>query len=149
MINNCGDLQAGDIFTWEDYPLFDHKQKERRWFLFLGHRVLDAIVYQVTTTTQYTHYQEKGKRAQHNFFKIDAGVGGLPENSIVDLTSYFERIPVKLIDDHKTAIEKKGTLNQDWVNKLIKHIKADKHIPNIEKKDIYGYLRNAGFRVDL
>ena len=56
MIKNCQDLKAGDIFTWENYPVYFDKQKERRWFLFLGYRAIEAIVYQVTTTTQYEHY---------------------------------------------------------------------------------------------
>ena len=147
MINNCHDLKAGDIFTWENYPFYNNEKKDRRWFLFLGHRALEAIVYQVTTTTQYNHYQSNGNRAKNNFFKINAGEGGLIEDSIVDLTTYFERIPEKLFEDFKIDIEKKGTLNQECINKLVKHIKDDKHIPIIEKKDIYGYLQNAGFKV--
>ena len=149
MISGCQDLKAGDIFTWENYPLFYDKKKERRWFLFLGHRALEAIVYQVTTTTQYAPYQGNGSRAMNNFFRINSGVGGLIEDSIIDLTTYFEKIPYKIIEDCKTDIDKKGSLNQDWINKLIKHIKDDRHIPNIEKKDIYGYLRNAGFKVNV
>jgi hypothetical protein len=62
VINGCDDLQAGDIFTWENYPLFVNEQKARRWFLFLGHRFLESIVYQVTTTTQFDHYKENGNR---------------------------------------------------------------------------------------
>jgi hypothetical protein len=148
VIDSCEDLKAGDVFTWENYPLFVNEQKDRRWFLFLGHRALESIVYQVTTTTQYEHYKEGGNRTKSNFFKIDAGVGGLIEDSIVDLTTYFERIPEQLINDCKSDIEKKGTLSQDWINKLVKHIKDDKHIPNIEKKDIYGYLRDVGFKIN-
>jgi hypothetical protein len=56
VIESCADLKAGDVFTWENYPLFVNEQKDRRWFLFLGHRALESI---------------------SNFFKIDAGVGGL------------------------------------------------------------------------
>ena len=148
MINSCQDLAAGDIFTWENYPIFFDKQKERRWFLFLGYRALEAIVYQVTTTTQYEHYQGNGKRTKHNFFKINKGIGGLIEESIVDLTS-FERIPEKLFLDCKSDIDKKGSLDQDWINKLVKHLKNDRYIPNIEKKDIYRYLQNAGFKLSV
>ena len=149
MINGCSDLKTGDIFTWDNYPLFDVKQKERRWFLFLGYRALEAIVYQVTTTTQYDHYQANGSRTKNNFFKINAGIGGLIQDSIIDLTTYFERIHVKFFEDYKSDIDKKGSLSQDWVNKLVKHIKADRHIPSVEKKDIYGYLRDAGFKVNV
>jgi hypothetical protein len=149
VINSCQDLKAGDIFTWENYPLFVTEQKKRRWFLFLGVRALEAIVYQVTTTTQYEHYKGNGSRVNNNFFKINAGVGGLLEESIVDLTTYFEKIPVKIFEDNKSDIEKKGTLNQDWINKLVKHITADRQIPKMEKKDIYGYLRDAGFKVNV
>ena len=147
MINSCQDLQAGDIFTWENYPLFYDKQKDRRWFIFLGHRKLEAIFYQITTTTQYNHYQGSGSRIKNNFFKINAGIGGLIEDSIIDLTTYFERVPEKIIEERKSDIDKKGSLNQDWINKLVKHIKDDRLIPTVEKKDIYGYLRNAGFKV--
>jgi hypothetical protein len=142
-------LQAGDIFTWENYPVYINEKKDRRWFLFLGYQSLDAVVYQVTTTTQYTHYEGTGNRKGNNFFKINKGIGGLEQDSIVDLTAYFERIPEKLFNDCKTDIEKKGSLNQDWINKLVKHIKDDKHIMSIVKKDIYGYLRNAKFRVNV
>jgi hypothetical protein len=149
VIDGSFNLQAGDIFTWENYPLWNSEKKDRRWFLFLGYQSLDAIVYQITTTTQYAHYDGTGDRKGNNHFKINKGIGGLAEDSIVDLTTYFERIPEKLFNDHKTDIAKKGSLNQDWINKLVKHIKRDKHIPNIEKKDIYGYLRNANFKVTV
>jgi len=148
VIKNCQDLKAGDIFTWENYPIYFDKQRERRWFLFLGYRAIEAIVYQVTTTTQYEHYQGNGKRIMHNFFKINAGVGGLTEDSILDLSSY-EQIPEKVFNDCISDIEKKGSLNQDWINKLVKHLKDDRHIPKIEKRDIFGYLQNAGFKVNV
>lgn len=148
MINSCSDLKAGDIFTWENYPLFDYEQRDRRWFLFLGFRALEAIVYQVTTTTKHEHYQGDGNRKGNNFFIINKGIGGLTCDSVVDLTRYFEEVQVKLFEDHKDNIDKKGSLNQDWINKLIKHIKLDKNIINIVKKDIYGYLRDAGFKVN-
>jgi hypothetical protein len=123
VIDSCEDLKAGDVFIWENYPLFVNERKDQRWFLFLGHRALESIVYQVTTTTQYEHYKDGGNRTKSNFFKINAGIGGLIEDSIVDLTTYFERIPEQLINDCKSDIEKKGTLNQDWINKLVRHNK--------------------------
>jgi hypothetical protein len=149
MIDASINLQAGDIFTWENYPLYVHEKKDRRWLLFLGYRALEAVVYQVTTTTQYAHYESGGNRTENNFFKINKGIGGLIEDSVVDLTAYFETIPEKLINDCKADIEKKGSLNQDWINNLVKHIKNDKNIPSIVKKDIYGYLRDAHFTVKV
>ena len=148
MIKSCQDLKAGDIFTWENYPIYFDNQKERRWFLFLGYRAIEAIVYQVTTTTQYEHYKENGKRVKHNFFLINAGAGGLIEDSILDFSSY-EQIPEKVFNDCISDIEKKGSLNQDCINKLVKHLKDDRHIPKIEKRDIFGYLQNAGFKVNV
>ena len=148
MIKSCQDLKAGDIFTWENYPIYFDNQKERRWFLFLGYRAIEAIVYQVTTTTQYEYYKENGKRVKHNFFLINAGAGGLIEDSILDFSSY-EQIPEKVFNDCISDIEKKGSLNQDCINKLVKHLKDDRHIPKIEKKDIFGYLQNAGFKVNI
>jgi hypothetical protein len=147
LLDNSIDLKAGDVFTWQNYPLYIHEFKERRWLLFLGYHSLEAIVYQVTTTTQYHHYNEGGNRIKNNFFKIDAGIGGLTEDSIVDLTTYFEHIPEKLINNCKADIQKRGSLNQDYVNKLVKHIKDDNRILPMFKKDIFSYLKDAGFKV--
>jgi hypothetical protein len=70
MIDASLNLQAGDILTWENYPLWNNEKKDRRWFLFLGFQSLDAIVYQVTTTTQYAHYESVERRKVNNFFKV-------------------------------------------------------------------------------
>jgi hypothetical protein len=99
-------LQAGDIFTWKNYPLY------------------------------------------MNEFKIPAGTGGLVTDSILDLTAFFERIPESLLNSYKADIEKKGAFDQDYVNKLVNHLKKDKYIPPIVKKDIYSYLRVAKFVVN-
>lgn len=149
MITGCRDLKAGNVFTWENYPLVVHEQKERRWFIFLGFRALDTIVYQITTTTQYSYYTEGGSRIKNNFFQIDAGTGGFPAASIVDLTLYFEEVHEKVIADYMSDITVQGLLPQNWINKLVKHVKIDRHIPTIKKKDIYQYLRNAGFTVTV
>ena len=109
MISSCHDLRAGDIFSWDNYPLFNTVLKDRRWFLFLGHRKLEAIIYQITTTTQFGHYQSNGSRIKNNFFKINAGIGCLIEDSIIDLTTYFERVPEKIIEDYKSDIDKHRT----------------------------------------
>ena len=74
-------------------------------------------------------------------------MGGLEKESVIDLTSYFEEIPESLFNKCKADIEKKGSLTQDYINKFVKHLKKDPHIPNIVKRDIYGYLRDAGFKV--
>jgi hypothetical protein len=84
----------------------------------------------------------------NNFFKIPSNAGGLTRDSIVDLTLFFEKISEKFLNDHKADIEKKGSLSQDYVNKLVKHIKDDRHIIGIEKKDIFGCLKAAGFHVN-
>jgi hypothetical protein len=67
------DLKAGDIFTWQNYPLSMDKSKERRWFLYLGNNSIEAIIYQVTTTTQYQYYTNDGVR------KITTILSFLPE----------------------------------------------------------------------
>jgi len=141
------DLKAGDIFTWENYPYFFKTAKPRRWLLYLGNNNIQAIVYEITTTTQYQHYnQDGGSRKNNNYFELPAKMGGLEEKSILDL-SFFEPIPEAEFNKCKADIEKKGTLTQDYINKFVKHLKKDTHIPNIVKKDIYGYLREAGFKV--
>jgi len=73
-------------------------------------------------------------------------VGGLEDKSILDL-SFFERIPESDFNKYNANITKKGSLSQDYINKFIKHLKADRHIQTIIKKDIYRYLQDAGFRV--
>ncbi|MDR1232609.1 MAG: hypothetical protein LBK61_14555 [Spirochaetaceae bacterium] len=141
------ELKAGDIFTWQNYPLYMDEFKAQRWFLYLGNQAIEAIVYQITTTTQYYHYETGGNRMNNNFFRIPSKTGGLTRDSIVDLTLFFEKIPEEFLNEHKADIEKKGSLNQDYVNKLVTHIKNDRHITRIEKKDIFGYLKEAGFNV--
>jgi hypothetical protein len=141
-------LQAGDIFTWKDYPLYMNEFKSQRWLLYLGNQSLEAIVYQITTTTQFYHYEIGGNRLHHNFFMIPAGVGGLIMDSILDLTAFFERVPELLLNKKKDDIERRGSLNQDYVNIFINHLKKDKHILPMFKKDIYGYLRAAKYTVN-
>jgi hypothetical protein len=143
------ELKAGDIFIWNKYPIYFNEFKDRRWFLFLGYQTLEAIVYQVTTTTQLQRYTTDGNRTGNNFFKIRAGIGGLITDSIVDLTTYFERVPEYLFNQSKSDIEKQGNLNQEHINILIKHLKKDSGIPPIIKKDIYRYLKEAHFIVNV
>jgi hypothetical protein len=140
-------LKAGDVFIWTNYPIYLHTFKPRRWLLFLGYHSLEAVVYQVTTTTQYQHYESGGHRAGANFFEIAAGVGGLTKDSIVDLSTYFERIPEALLNSCKADIQKTGSLPQEYITILVKHIKDDKKIIPLIKKDIFRYLRDAGFTV--
>ena len=139
-------LKAGDIFTWENYPLFKNEFKPRRWFLYLGNNIIQAIVYEISTTTQYHHYNQNGIRKGNNYFELPAKMGGLEEKSILDLF-FFESIPESDFNKCKADINKKGALTQDYINKFVKHLKIDRHIPNIIKKDIYGYLREARFNV--
>jgi hypothetical protein len=141
-------LQAGDVFIWKNYPLYMDEFKSQRWLLYLGNQALEAMVYQITTTTQFHHYESGGNRLGHNFFKIPAGIGGLAIDSILDLTAFFERIPESLLNKCKTDIERTGAFNQDYVNKLVNHLKKDRHILPVFKKDIYGYLKAAKFLVN-
>jgi hypothetical protein len=140
------DLKAGDIFSWKNYPYFFNEFKSQRWLLYLGNNSIEAIIYQISTTTQYQHYNSEGKRKDNNYFELPAGMGGLEEISILDL-SFFERIPESDINKCKDDICKKGSLTQDYVNKFVKHLNKDRFIPKIVKRDICGYLREAGFRV--
>jgi hypothetical protein len=139
-------LKAGDIFTWQNYPYFLKEFKPQRWLLYLGNNTIEAIVYQISTTTQYQHYNQNGDRKKNNYFELPAGMGGLEEKSILDL-SFFERIPEADLNKYKADITKKGSLSQDYINKFVKHLKADRHIQTIAKKDIYRYLRDAGFKI--
>jgi len=140
------ELKAGDVFTWQNYPYFFKEFKPQRWLLYLGNNSIEAIIYQITTTTQYQHYTQDGNRKNNNFFEIPAGIGGLEEVSILDF-SFFESIPETDLNRCKDDITKRGTLSQDYINKFIKHLKNDRHIQTIVKKDIYRYLREAGFSV--
>jgi hypothetical protein len=140
-------LKAGDIFTWDKYPFFEHEEKIRRWFLFLGYQSIEAMVFQITTTTKLHYYQQGNKRANHNFFRLPAKTGGLEQDSIIDLTIYFKKRQGKDFTDKKSNNQKQGTLKQDQINTLVRCIKNDKNISQKTKKDIYGYLRDAGFKV--
>ena len=140
------ELKAGDIFTWQNYPLFMDEFKSQRWLLYLGHNSIQALVYQISTTTQYQHYISGGGRTGHNYFKMPAGTGGLTKESILDFY-FFEYVPETLLNQCKADITKTGSLNQDVINKFIKHLKIDTHISKIIKRDISGYLRTAGFKV--
>jgi hypothetical protein len=141
------DLKAGDIFTWQNYPLYTDELKSQRWLLYLGNNTIQAMVYQITTTTQLQHYTEGGNRTKHNYFIIPVGIGGLVKESVLDLTKYFEQIPESLFNKFKADIKKTGSLNQEYINRFVKHLRTDRLIQNIIKKDIYGYLRDAGFKV--
>jgi hypothetical protein len=139
------ELKAGDIFTWKNYPMYIKEFKQQRWLLYLDNQSVEAVAYQITTTTQYGHYEAGGDRRNNNFFKTPAGVGGLVMDSIVDLTLCFETIPETLLNDRKADIEKRGSLTREYADKLVRHIKADRHIIPVMKKDIFSYLRDAGF----
>jgi len=141
------ELKAGDVFTWKNYPYFFMEFKPQRWLLYLGNNSIEAIIYQITTTTQYQHYSQEGNRKNNNFFEIPAGMGGLKEKSILDL-SFFESISETDLNRCKSDITKKGTLPQAYINKFVTHLKNDRHIQTIVKKDIYRYLREAGFFVN-
>jgi hypothetical protein len=141
------ELKAGDIFTWDNYPFFEHEEKIKRWFLFLGYQSIEAMVFQITATTKLHYYNQGNKRANHNFFKLPANAGGLEQDSIIDLTLYFEKRQCKDFTDYQSDIQKQGTLKQDQINSLVRCIKNDKKIPRIVKRDIFGYLREAGFKV--
>ena len=140
------ELKAGDIFTWQNYPLFMDEFKSQRWLLYLGCNSIQAIVYQISTTTQYQHYLEGGGRTGHNYFKIPAGTGGLTAESILDFY-FFEYVSEILLNQCKADIKKTGSLNQDDINRFLKYLKKDTHISKIVKRDISSYLRNAGFKV--
>ena len=142
-------LKAGDIFTWKNYPLYMDEFKSQRWLFYLGNHSMEALVYQITTTTQFQHYTNNGKRIKHNFIKIPAGMGGLEKESVLDLTQYFESIPESLLNKCKADIEKKGSFTQDYINRFVNHLKKDPHIIQKIKKDIYGYLKDAGFKISV
>jgi hypothetical protein len=140
-------LKTGDIFKWDKYPLYVNELKDR-WLLYLGNQSIEAMVYQITTTTKYEHYEDRGDRTKNNYFRISKGIGGLEQDSIVDFTKYFEIIPESIINNCVTDIHKKGSLNQDNINRVVKHIKNDKNIQTKIKKDIYKYLRESKFTVN-
>ncbi|MCL2374841.1 MAG: hypothetical protein FWC65_06330 [Treponema sp.] len=139
-------LKAGDIFTWGNYPLYENEPKSRRWLLYLGSNSVQAFAYLITTTTQHQYYAEGGSRAKNNHFKIQAGVGGLERESVLDL-AFFETVPEDALVRCKAEIERKGSFKQDQVNRFMKHLERDAHIPRVVKKDICRYLGEAGFKV--
>lgn len=141
-------LKAGDVFVWNNYPLFDHEFKPRRWFLFLGKNIIEKVVYQITATTQYKYYERGGAREKNNYFKISAGIGGFTSESIIDITNYFEPIPEDFVNKYEEDIESSGAITQDYVNILLKRIKIDRNIAGIIKKDIYRYFSEANFKVN-
>jgi hypothetical protein len=149
LIDDALGLKAGDVFIWDNYPLAMVQQKDRRWFILLGTQSIEQVVYEVTTTTQMLYYEPEGIRCKNNFFRIQAGIGGLIADSVVDFTQYFEQIPEKLINENKTNIHKQGTLPQTTINTLVKHIKNAKNISQMVKKDIYRCLRVSGFTVNV
>ena len=95
------------------------------------------MVFQITTTTKLYYYQQGNKRVNHNFFRLTANTGGLEQDSIIDLTLYFEKRTAKDFTDYQSDINKQGTLKQDQINTLVSCIKKDKKISQIIKKDIY------------
>lgn len=140
---------AGKIFIWNKYPFFKYEEKERRWFLCLGNSNLDEIVFQVTTTTQLEYYKQDGKRTKNNYFHLKAGMGGLERDCVVDLSLYYEKRSHNDMNNAKDDIDPKDLLKQDQINTLVRHIAQDRNIIKIEKKAIYQYLRESGFKVNI
>lgn len=149
MLNERICICAGKVFVWNKYPFFTYEEKERRWFLCLGNSIFDEIVFQVTTTTQLEYYKQDGKRAKNNHFHLKAGMGGLERDCIVDLTQYYEKRTHNDMNNAKDDIQPKDFLKQDQINTLVRHIAQDRNIIKIEKKAIYQYLRDAGFKVNV
>ena len=149
MLNERICICAGKIFIWNKYPFFKYEEKERRWFLCLGNSNLDEVVFQVTTTTQLKYYTQDGKRAKNNYFHLKAGMGGLERDCVVDLSLYYEKIRHDDMNNAKNDIDPKDLLKQDQINTLVRHIAQDRDIIKIEKKAIYQYLREAGFKVNI
>lgn len=74
-------------------------------------------------------------------------MGGLEQDSIVDLNHFQYDISPQAFKQYKNDIELKDLLKQKQINILVKHLEKDKNIPNIIKKDIYQYLKDTGFQV--
>jgi len=73
----------GTFLHGEIIPNFFKKFKSQRWLLYLGNNTIEAIVYQISTTTQYQHYNQDGDRKRNNYFELPAGMGGLEEKLIL------------------------------------------------------------------
>ena len=139
---------AGKIFIWNKYPFFQCEEKGRRWFLCLGSSIIEEILFQVTTTTKFEYYKQNGKRSKNNYFQLKAGMGGLEQDCIVDLSLYYEKRTHNDLNKAKENIDPKELLKQDQINTLVRHIDKDRDIIKIEKKSIYQYLRDSGFSVN-
>lgn len=139
---NIFELKAGDVFTWENYPLADNI-KSRRWFVFLGYNHLNAIYYEVTATTQLQYYTENGSRARNSYLRIPSGIGGLPEDSIIDIDQWFEDLPEGVMKQYKNDIAKQGRLPKEYISKLEKCVNESRRLPKIIKKDINMYLQES------
>lgn len=149
MLDSQISIIAGQIFIWNHYPFFDYEEKNRRWFLCLGSSIFQEIFFQVTTTTRLEYYEPNAKRSQNNFFRLKAGMGGLEQDCVVDLTLYYEKRTHNEVNQYKCNIDPKDLLKQEQINTLVNHIKKDKDIIRIEKKSIYQYLRDVGFTVNV
>lgn len=136
---NITELKAGDVFTWENYPLAENI-KSKRWFVFLGYNRLNAVYYEVTATTQLHYYAANGSRIHNSYFRIPAGVGGLTDDSVLDIDQWFEDLPESVMKQYENDIARQGELPKDYTNKLVKCVNQSKRIPSIVKKiflDIY------------
>jgi hypothetical protein len=149
LIDNSIALKPVDVFTWENYPIVLDTAKDRRWVLYLGCCNIEDCIYSITTTTQYHYYEKGGKRSNNNFFRLTAGIGGLEQDSIVDLTLYFNsgKISHTIVNNTKGDFLIKGKLPQENVNTLVRKIKDDDDIINMVKKLLYQYFRDAGYKV--
>ena len=44
MIDPALGLRAGDVFTWDNFPLPDSDTIKRRWFIYLGNNTIQATL---------------------------------------------------------------------------------------------------------
>lgn len=76
-------------------------------------------------------------------------MGGLERDCVVDLSLYYEKRSHNDMNNAKDDIDPKDLLKQDQINTLVRHIAQDRNIIKIEKKAIYQYLRESGFKVNI
>ncbi|MDR1466668.1 MAG: hypothetical protein LBI40_03520 [Treponema sp.] len=143
-------LRAGDVLSWNDCPFRAKKDEplKKRWFIVLGYFTIEEQIFVVTTTTRQEHYGVGKPRESHVYFRLPAGSGGLIQDSIVDLSQDFQEIHLSGLERSKSDIIKEGTLKQETVNTLVKHLEKTNRISKIVKKRIYECLKDVGFRIN-
>ncbi len=138
-------LTIGSVIKWHAYPFPNEGENKDRFFLVMGKTGfgVSPVIFRIcTTTTQFRHYQEGGKRANHLRYEFRSGEYGFTHDCLVDLDMGWDAVEEYTLKGHK--IDVVGTLPDPVLRSIYSLLVDSKNIPKIVKQDIFFALQRAG-----